>query len=57
MSLYHLIKLNKLLEKIQENNDFHWSVTDDSIIVTDADNFVYVFSIERSENGTTNTEP
>lgn len=57
MSLYHLIKLNKLLEKIQENNDFHWSVTDDSIIVTDTDNFVYVFSIERSENGTTNTEP
>lgn len=52
MSLYHLIKLNKLLEKIQENNNFHWTVTDNSIIVTDADNVVYVFSMERSENGT-----
>jgi hypothetical protein len=52
MSLYHLIKLNKLLEKIKENNDFHWSVTDDSIIVTDADSLVYVFSIERKDDGT-----
>lgn len=51
MTLYQLIKLNKLLEKIKENNDFQWSIADDSIIVTDADNFVYVFSIERSENG------
>lgn len=51
MSLYHLIKLNKLLEKIKQNNDFHWSVTDNSIIVTDADKVVYVFSMERSENG------
>ena len=51
MSLYHLIKLNKLLEKIKENNNFTWSITDNSIIVTDADNVVYVFSVERSENG------
>lgn len=51
MSLYHLIKLNELLKKIKENNDFHWDVTDDSIIVIDADNFAYVFSMERSDNG------
>lgn len=49
MSLYHLIKLNKLLEKINENNNFHWSVTEDSIIVTDVDNVVYVFPVERRE--------
>lgn len=53
MNLYHLIKLNDLLKKIKENNDFHWSVTDDSLIVTDANNVVYVFSMKRSENGKT----
>ena len=51
MSLYHLIKLNKLLESIKENRNFSWSITEDSIIVTDAYNLVYVFSLGRSENG------
>lgn len=51
MSLYHLIKLNKLLESIKENRNFSWSITEDSIIVTDAYGLVYVFTLERSENG------
>ena len=52
MNLYYLIRLNKLLESIRENRDFSWHVTENSIIVTDANKLVYVFSLERSENGT-----